>query len=1020
MITKTLSALHRCLAVGVLLVGLVALTSPVNAQAPATGVVEGRVLNESTGRYLNNARVRVVGTNLEATTNADGYFAIANVPAGEVTIAATFVGFTAAQSMATVPAGGTVGVDLTLGAGRVGEDGVVMLDPLSVEAVAMSGMAVAMTEQRNAPNIKNVISLDEFVDMADGNVGEFLKFVPGLDISYNPFFAANAQIRGMPSSGTLVQFDGVSLAASAVAGGRTFDLNTAANANIDRIEVSKVPTPDMPANAVGGSINVISKSGFTTRKPRFDYNLYTTYNGNKGQFNPSFTKAGGPDRDSTLRPAQLAYSLSYLHPIQNKVALSLALSRAPRYQTAHFIVPNWDLNQLRVGSQYLGDFTSFADAMTIKAGIDWKVGKHGMLQFSHTDTQRDSITRHSRVRWLTAAGTRSGDRDTTIGTGAAQQDILGNHQYRSLDVSSLIYRHDGPVWRADAHASVSNGGFKFTDMSDGIFASLLAATPNNNYTITGHDGIYRGRIPDITATAVAGGAPVNIFDGNIYPITNVTTNERNFKNRVKSGGFNLGREFDTSIPTTVRVGFYFDENSRDSVGGVGTYLFRPNGLATAAARTASNFDLIVPAYTADRRFVTNSGQRVNTKFISLNRVYQLYQENPSWFVLDETAYHINSVNASQELTETITAGYIRLDHRLLDNRLRLTYGARYEHTEDDGAGPKNDIAATYQRNPDGSFVRNNAGNLVPITTNALERARLQYVERGTRKKTDYDGIYPSLNMSYDLGQYFVVRAGYARTIGRPDLNQIIPSVTISDPANADATSFGTIRVVDGLLDPWTANNFDLTLESYDFKGATVGVSLYHKDISKFFTTFRGTATPDLLAEVGLPVNFLEYDVIRTINSGNATVQGVELSWRQSFSFLDGWARRFHVFANLSSQEVTGPNARDFQQFAEKMASGGISYIHPKYQVKLNFNYQDWLKLSQTAGGQFTMLAPSMRWDFSAQYRFSRRLSVYCSIRNLTFEPQKRSVVDSSLPSYTYPRDWRWLAAAYSVGIKGTF
>ncbi|MSU48451.1 MAG: TonB-dependent receptor [Opitutus sp.] len=86
--------------------------------------------------------------------------------------------------------------------------------------------------------------------------------------------------------------------------------------------------------------------------------------------------------------------------------------------------------------------------------------------------------------------------------------------------------------------------------------------------------------------------------------------------------------------------------------------------------------------------------------------------------------------------------------------------------------------------------------------------------------------------SYSFTENFVARAAYARTIGRPDLNFIIPSRTITDPGSAEATR--TITTTNAALAPWTADNYDLSFESYSVKGATVAVSLFRKNITSFF------------------------------------------------------------------------------------------------------------------------------------------------------------------------------------------
>ncbi len=77
------------------------------------------------------------------------------------------------------------------------------------------------------------------------------------------------------------------------------------------------------------------------------------------------------------------------------------------------------------------------------------------------------------------------------------------------------------------------------------------------------------------------------------------------------------------------------------------------------------------------------------------------------------------MNNSREFTETVSAAYLRGDIRLFENRLWIVAGVRYERTDTKGSGPLNDINAQYQRDADGSFVRNAAGQRVDLTGDAL-------------------------------------------------------------------------------------------------------------------------------------------------------------------------------------------------------------------------------------------------------------------------------------------------------------
>ena len=59
--------------------------------------------------------------------------------------------------------------------------------------------------------------------------------------------------------------------------GRVFEFEQVSINNASRVEVTKVPTPDMSASGLGGSINLISRNGFEVKKPRLLLNAYTQF-----------------------------------------------------------------------------------------------------------------------------------------------------------------------------------------------------------------------------------------------------------------------------------------------------------------------------------------------------------------------------------------------------------------------------------------------------------------------------------------------------------------------------------------------------------------------------------------------------------------------------------------------------------------------------------------------------------------------------------------------------------------------
>ena len=157
------------------------------AQPAADGIITGRVLGETSGQYLNNARVAVRGTGLVAFTDETGSFRLDGVPRAEVTLDVFYTG-TAPQPVAVdLRAARTAERDIRLaGAGRPADDrGVVKLESLVVSSSReMDGAALAINEQRFAANIVNVVAADEFGIVPDGNIGEFLKMLPGITMDY--------------------------------------------------------------------------------------------------------------------------------------------------------------------------------------------------------------------------------------------------------------------------------------------------------------------------------------------------------------------------------------------------------------------------------------------------------------------------------------------------------------------------------------------------------------------------------------------------------------------------------------------------------------------------------------------------------------------------------------------------------------------------------------------------------------------------------------------------------------------
>ncbi|MCR6630384.1 MAG: TonB-dependent receptor plug domain-containing protein [Magnetospirillum sp.] len=122
------------------------------------------------------------------------------------------------------------------------------------------GNAASITRQRNSDSVKHVVSMDSFGNLANDNAGELLLRLPGIsgvhDLDGN---ISTVNIRGTPGNLNMVTVDG-NLMASNFGDSRNFAMRSISGALFEEIEVTKAPTPDMPADSIGGAINMKSAS----------------------------------------------------------------------------------------------------------------------------------------------------------------------------------------------------------------------------------------------------------------------------------------------------------------------------------------------------------------------------------------------------------------------------------------------------------------------------------------------------------------------------------------------------------------------------------------------------------------------------------------------------------------------------------------------------------------------------------------------------------------------------------------
>ena len=127
-------------------------------QPGSAGIVTGSVRNSGTDAFLEGAEVSVIGTSRTALTRRDGTFTLNDLQPGSYRLRVFYTGLDPKEIPVEVRGNqtATVAVDL--------KSDVYTLDALTV-AGEREGTAAALTRQRTALNVVNVVSTDAYGDV---------------------------------------------------------------------------------------------------------------------------------------------------------------------------------------------------------------------------------------------------------------------------------------------------------------------------------------------------------------------------------------------------------------------------------------------------------------------------------------------------------------------------------------------------------------------------------------------------------------------------------------------------------------------------------------------------------------------------------------------------------------------------------------------------------------------------------------------------------------------------------------
>ncbi len=1008
---------------------------------PATGTVEGRITNPSTGSVVERARVTLVGTALEAFTDADGYYRLSRVPAGTSELRAFFTGFPVATASVTVAPGQTVQQSFQLApmGGAAQSGATVKLEEFVVAASReMSGAALAINEQRFAPNMKTVVATDEFGDIAEGNVGEFLKFLPGVNIDYAGGNARDISLNGVPADYVPVTIDGFSLA-SAVGGGgggtsRSVGLDQVSINNLSRIEVSFSPTPDSQGNALAGSVNMIPRSSFERTRPLFNFSTYVMMRDNA----KNWSKTPAPRHPT--RKIHPGADFSYLAPVNKKFGFTLSAGFNRQYSGEPRIQNNWRGAQSGTNGNAFPHTTfdqPYLSLITVRnsgkdtkrssfgATLDYRLSRDDRISFSFQYSTFDVLINHNTLTFdvgRVAPGNFTTTRTQgSAGAGSIQVQTDGADRTNWTYMPSLIWRHNGRNWKMDAGLGYSRSSNRQRNLSSGFFSTTTAGRTG---VTVGFDDIFYLR-PNVITVSDAAGRPVDPYSLDSYVVTAATGNTRSTDDTKRTAYGNIRRDLDWQLPVTLRAGVDFRQAMRDQRFGTPNYTYVGADRVASTTPTATGDDRASPFI--DPSFSSRVAPYGYPKIegISSEKLHEDYVANPGHFTLNENGLYRSEVNNSKVAEELVSAAYFRADLQFLDNRLKLVTGLRAEQTNIEAEGPLTDPSRNVQRDAQGRPIPGPDGRPLPIATGALAVSQLTFVERAARTEKEYLRWFPSINLSYNVRENLIARVAYSTAVGRPNFNQYAGGVSLPDPETPQPSDQITVSNV--AIKPWSARTFNARLEYYFERIGQVSVGAFRRDFENFFGNTVLPASPEFLELYSLDPNvYGDYPIVTQHNiESTVRMQGINVAYKQALTFLPHWARGVQVFANGSAQRLLGPATSNFPGFIPKTASWGVSLNRSKYGLRANWNYRGHQRRNASTGnsiepGTFTYWSKRLYLDLNAEYNLSKHFALYAALRNVLDSPDDVQVYGPSTPEHAQFRQRIEFGSLWTFGIKGTF
>ena len=969
------------------------------AQTPGTGMVIGRVFNPATGEYIRNAEIRIAGTAQTVLTESSGYYRIPNAPAGNITVEVHYTGYDTARAEVAVTPGGTVTRDFELvGSAATARQGdqVVTLGAFTV-STEREGNAKAIMDQKAAMNVKTVLAADSFGEIAEGNIGEFLKFLPGVAIDYVETDTRAARMGGLEARYGAVTLDGNSVA-NAGGASRQFEFEAMSINNIEAIEVNKTLTADMPADSPAGSINLRTKSALDRKGRQVNFTVALIGN----QYEHSLSQTPRPDdaKHAKSRPTFVAdYSNSFFG---NKLGVSLNGSYSSVFKPQYRFSPSIDYNSATAQARRapiitainFKDGTKMTDKYSFGLKLDYQpFGRE--LRFTLTSSYTDFNDKIANRNLGFAVNAAQSDPSSTltrvVAAPAANTRVnhSGGHGNKQIDTSNLAV---GFVYRGSSYVLDGQAAYSRARLQNG--SDHLGQVDRADVNLQNVGFIAERPSVESTAWTITQTAGRDWFDLDNYLLSNaVTTARTKTKTQQFTEQVNLRYNLPVDQPTFFKTGVYHQILTRAAVRKnqrTQTWVGPTGSAATSPApRSIAEFR-ISPAF---------GGNLYSLPVPDKTALFNMLTTNPNYFTRSQSqmAGDLDAILGDGEnVEEEIRAAYLMGNTRL--GKLQLQAGLRYEGTET--------AAITPRRLPDSAN---------PFPANTVNRILARWSQGRETKDGSYYDLLPSAAASYRFSENLQIKLGYHEAIKRAPLDQLAGGWDL-DEANR------RISVANPNLEPERSDKLSAMMEYYFEPAGTASVHVFETHLEN--NSERTDWLPASEFGYGDDPIYGTFEFRGWENfPGTRTVQGIELNYTQQLSFFQNeFLRGTRVFATYS-RFTSNPRPNNF---VPETATAGVNLRFRRFTAKFAGTWTPdvWTGSNTVATANNTYFFPGDRearkeryiFDIDIACRISSHFDVFVSGRNAFNAPI----------AWYYPnsderiRQKEKFGGQWTVGLKGRY